>query len=146
MTDLPGPMEVLQQTRLQLRMGRSLAGALGRVVDHRSDAYSKSLKVWLVRMEAGQRNEDVVKTLPELGRYGGRKLMLDVFERGLKGASIDDALDDLEKEFFFSIENAYERHLQVLPLKLLMPLTLFILPAVMMLIAGPLIFSLKAGF
>jgi hypothetical protein len=143
---LPLPMEILQKTRLQMHLGHSVSTSLKVVLEDRPDLFSKSLHLWLVRIEAGHDHRLILENLSDLGQFPQRRLLVNVFERGIKGASIDGALADLEKEFFFSIENNFERQLQLLPLKLMIPLTLCILPSVMMLILGPFLFSMKGGF
>ena len=69
-----------------------------------------------------------------------------VLEKGLKGAPIDEYLADLEKEFFQIAENSYDKYLQILPLKMMMPLMLLILPGVMLLLIAPLLFTVGRGF
>lgn len=146
MTGLPVPLEILQETRLQMHMGRSVAASLKVVVDARTDIFTKSLKLWLVRLEAGQKHQTIVSELSELNQTPNRRQLVNILERGICGSSIDSALKDLEGEYFFAISNGFERKLQLLPLKLMMPLTLCILPGVMLLILAPFLFSMKGGF
>ena len=143
MTTLPVPLEILQKIRLQMHMGKSLNSSLENVLAARMDFFSKSLKVWLVKTGAGQKQQEILKTLPELGNSPQRRQLIYTLERGLKGSSIDEILGDLEKEFYFCIEDHFERKLQVLPLKLLIPLMIFILPAVMGIIIAPFLFSMR---
>ena len=103
MTTLPVPLEILQKIRLQMHMGKSLNSSLENVLAARMDFFSKSLKVWLVKTGAGQKQQEILKTLPELGNSPQRRQLIYTLERGLKGSSIDEILGDLEKEFYFCI-------------------------------------------
>ena len=146
MNVIPSPLEVLLRVRMELQLGRSLTSALKLVLEPRTDSFSKSLKAWQHRIEAGQSHCDVLKSLSELTSTPGRSSLVDLLERGLKGFPIDPLLSELETELFELARDQFERHLQVLPLKLMAPLTLFILPAVFILVIGPLLFTWSQYF
>jgi hypothetical protein len=139
MTVIPPLLDILLSLRLEMQMGRSVANALDKILSERPDLYSKSLRGWMARILAGQESRSIASLFPGLNETPTRRSFLCLLERGLKGSSIDSHLGELENEFYFTVEQGFEKKLQLLPLKLLMPLTLFILPGVMLLLIGPLL-------
>lgn len=136
-------LEIIFELRLQMVLGVALYPAMEKVLEKRRDNYSNQIKIWLRRRSAGQRNEQIFKFCPKIVVSPGRRALIQVLERGLIGGSpIDQSLAELQSEFIMSIESHFEKKLQLLPLKLMIPLTLFILPSVMSLILGPLLITL----
>lgn len=136
---IPAPLEVLIQIRVELSMGRSISNSIETILLCRQDGYSRALLAWFKRVQAGQATYKILSLLPELSRTLARKNLITVLERGLLGSPCDEALEQLEKDFFLITEAEYERHLQLLPIKLLFPLVFFVLPAVLTLLLAPLI-------
>jgi hypothetical protein len=137
----PAPLEIVMALRVQLRLGLPLKRSLDEVLCCRSDDYSSALKVWLARTQAGQDQQRILKSLPILQKTSARSALLRALNRGLNGAPMDEMLAHLELEFFTLAELAYEKHLQILPFKLLVPLALFVLPGVLLLMLAPLLNS-----
>ena len=135
-------VEIVAEIRLQMLLGLSLAQSLEIVLNPRSDSFSSAFKIWLKRYQAGQKTDVISKNLPALTSTTPRRTLINVIERGLSGSPIDSYLSELEVEFTQKLEMAFERKMQLLPLKLLVPLTVFILPAVIILIVGPLFLTL----
>lgn len=142
---MPSPLEILMAVRLEMHMGRPLLPALEQVLKVRQDSYSRALKNWINRRLAGQSIYQAFEALEDLGSTPGRRSLVLAFEKGLQGAPLDDVLGDLEREYFFLAEHGFEKHLQLLPLKLLVPLMTLIFPGVFLLVAGPLLFALSSG-
>lgn len=135
-------LELTSEIRLQMLLGVSLMQALESVLAFRQDEFSLSLRIWIKKLHAGQTPESIYQALPELNSTPARRSLVNVLQRGLRGSPVDTYLQELEKEYAYMLENAFQRRMQLLPLKLLIPLTLFILPAVVLLIVGPLFLSL----
>jgi hypothetical protein len=143
---IPAPLRALMAIRLEMKMGKSVSSSIRSVVSLGENFFLKALRTWFARVEAGQNSDKVLNSIPELNKTAARRCLVLALERGLKGAPIDQSLSELEEDFFVSAKNSYERHLQVLPMKLLIPLLLFIMPGVMLLLVGPLLFSISKGF
>jgi pilus assembly protein TadC len=137
-------LELVSEIRLQMLLGVSLMQSLESVLATRTDEFAFALKVWLKKLSAGQSTESIYKVLPELNATPARRSLVTVLQRGLSGSPIDSYLQELEKEFSVLLEDGFQKRMQLLPLKLLVPLTLFILPAVVLLIVGPLFLSLTS--
>lgn len=140
---MPAPLEVLVGLRMEMQMGRSVNGALEKTLAKRPDVFSRALYSWLERMNRGQDEAEILNLLPELTKSPQRRAFVTLIKRGLAGSPIDGPLGELENEFYFAADHSFEKQLQLLPLKLLIPLTLFILPGVMLLLLGPLISILR---
>jgi pilus assembly protein TadC len=143
---MPPALEVLTRLRLEMQMGKSVARALTDTLEERVDSFSKALKVWTIRIGAGQESGQILPALKDLGATSGRRHFVAVLERGLRGSPIDENLMDLERELLFRAECRYEEYLQILPLKLLFPLAFFILPGVMLMLIGPILYEMRSGF
>jgi hypothetical protein len=71
-----------------------------------------------------------------------RQSLFHVLGQGLKGQPIHAALQDLEREFEAAAKDDVERHLQLLPLKVLLPLLLLQFPAFLLILLGPILTDL----
>jgi hypothetical protein len=145
MTMIPEALSLLFQIRMELRLGKSLSVALDHITSGQVGRLGKAIRTWLIRTEAGHLQSEITKTLPLISKSVAHSSLVRVLERGLRGLQIDPALAELESEFFMIAENRFERELQLLPLKLMVPLTLLILPGVMLLILGPVFFRLMTA-
>ena len=142
MNAIPRVLDILMRLRMELRLGRSLPSAIEEICRESNDLLSRSLRTWLLRTQSGQNQEAILNDLSPFKLNKANQAFIRVLERGINGSPIDDALADLEEEFFVQAQQNYEKQLQLLPLKLLIPLTLFILPGTMCLILGPVIYRL----
>jgi hypothetical protein len=61
----------------------------------------------------------------------------------MAGTPVNQSLQELEVEGYFMMEALFEKKLQLLPLKMMMPLVLLILPAVMLLLIAPLLMAIN---
>jgi pilus assembly protein TadC len=142
----PDVLKALQSIRLNMQSGKTVSRSIELAVANAKDPFSRALRVWKARMDLGQDPVAIINSVPELRKSSGRRAFIIVLEKGLKGAPIDEFLGELEKEFYRLTELSYDKHLQVLPLKMMMPLMLLILPGVMLLLIAPLLFSVGQGF
>ncbi len=142
----PDVLKALQGIRLKMQSGKTVSRSIELAVINAKDPFSRALRVWKARMDLGQDPVTIIDSIPELKKSSGRRAFIVVLEKGLKGAPIDEFLADLEKEFYRLAELSYDKHLQVLPLRMMMPLMLLILPGVMLLLIAPLLFSVMRGF
>lgn len=68
-----------------------------------------------------------------------RRQLLEIMEMGLKGESILTNLKTLETELIISCESEIERHIALLPIKMMLPLLGFMFPSMMLLLVFPLL-------
>lgn len=127
------------EVRLNMQLGVSLRQSLEKFLVNKHQNYYRCLKSWLLKLESGQNGEIVSAKYPVLTNLSVKRALLTVFEKGIGGSPIDSILQDFEQELVMLIENEAERKIQLLPLKLLVPLTLFILPALVLLLLTPLL-------
>lgn len=146
MKPFPELLEILLELKLQLQSGHAPSVGLQKVLESRSSSLSRAMKIWHVRLAAGQSHQEVISSLKDLIRTPARRNFLYLLNRGLKGSPIFDLLTNLEAEFYFALEQDLERQVQLLPIKLLIPLTFFILPAVMILLLAPILNIFERGF
>jgi hypothetical protein len=135
--------DCILKIRLNLQMGHSLQKAIEVTAQEGGNHFAQSILVFLRRVRAGQKACDILASLPELQSTGFRKALVLALDRGLHGAPIDKNLERLQEEAFLLLDAAHDRRMQLLPFKLLVPLTLLVLPGFMILILGPLLFTLE---
>ncbi|HRO66436.1 MAG TPA: hypothetical protein PL182_02605 [Pseudobdellovibrionaceae bacterium] len=97
---------------------------------------------WLERRDRGGAHMELLKELKSPYR---RSLMV-VLEKGLSGEPVQATLLEMEKELERACLEEIERHLALLPFRLMVPLLLFLFPAMMILILSPLLDLLSRSF
>lgn len=65
--------------------------------------------------------------------------LLELIQLGNRGESVYEALKSLETELILSCEDEINRHLALLPFKMMLPLLGLIMPALMIVLIAPLI-------
>ncbi len=125
---------ILIQIRQHISSGHSVDSAIkAQLVDPR-DPFSTALaKWWNARVRGAQWR--VEEQFPNLYQ----RSFVKTLERGMLGEPILDRLIEIEEEMRLSMVDSIERHLQMLPVLMVLPLTLFIFPAFMLQILGPLL-------
>jgi hypothetical protein len=129
-----------------MQSGKSVSLSLKEATDNKIDPFSRAVRVWRVRVESGQDFEQIVSSLPVLSQTAPRRTFLWIIAKGLQGSPIDEHLGRLEDEMFGVMERTYEKHLQILPLKMVFPLMFLILPGVLLILVGPLLFNISESF
>jgi hypothetical protein len=71
-----------------------------------------------------------------------RRVLLELIASGLAGQSILAQLADLKTDIVDACEQEVQHHLELLPLKMLVPLLFFQFPAFLILLFGPLLRNL----
>jgi len=80
--------------------------------------------------------------LDVIGSTRMERMIFDILARGLAGEPILSRLSEIEEELQSLGKNAIEKHLQGLPILLLLPLLGLIFPAVILLLVGPIFLNL----
>ncbi len=146
MNVIPEVVEILTDLQMELGFGHAPSTGLKNILEKKSSPLARAFKIWHLRLSSGQKRQDITAAFPELTKTAARKNLLFVIQKGISGHPISELLSNLEKEFYFVLEQDLERHIQLLPLKLLIPLTLFLLPAVMILLLSPVMNIFQKGF
>lgn len=71
-----------------------------------------------------------------------RRALLELVAQSLEGQSIASHLEELKREIQSACESEIRSHLELLPLKMLVPLLIFQFPAFLLLLFGPLLRNL----
>lgn len=119
--------------RESLERGDSVRNAVRDFVHNYPSAFARQVSVWMVERENGKNAASEVAMLPS------ERFLIRIVDRGLKGEPIMTPLRELESEIIDRCENQMEEFVELLPVKTLMPLLLFIFPAYLLLLLGPMV-------
>lgn len=90
---------------------------------------------WMLLYEKGG---DADRVFAEVGSKH-RRMVLRLIAKSMEGHSIQSALKDLEGEVIAACREEMDRHVALLPYKLMVPLLTLVLPALLILLFGPLL-------
>lgn len=127
------PLILIMDVRRALERGSSTRRGLETFIV-RGLKLSKKIKKWLKARDEGQ-----VNILDELLLSENQQIVFELLERGLQGVSIYNQILSIEAEFIEVCEDDIIKHINKLPLKLLVPLFCFIFPGFALLLIGPLL-------
>lgn len=131
------------EARRSLEQGDSVKTAVARVCAQPEETrFSRFLRQWQFLVERGADYTPMLATV----RSPHRRALLTLLARSQRGESIFAALLELENEIHEACEADLERHVARLPFILLVPLLFLMFPAVMILLLGPFLDILLAGF
>jgi hypothetical protein len=125
---------ILLQLRHHLRCGRSVSESLNLSRNFEPSDFQKRLQRWIAAKERG--------ATPRTADHFGtplQQIFIETLNRGLAGEPILQRLDEIEEEMRLTMIDTLGKHLQRLPILLLLPLTALIFPGFMLLILGPLL-------
>lgn len=137
MEGLAPPLQCLLDLRCGLDQGHSVRQSLINHIQLRKTPFAKKCSSWLMALEHDQPTSTLLK---EESIY--RRTLLEIIETGLKGHPIYQRLNELEIELIQACEDELQKHIDLLPFQILIPLLLFQFPAFLLLILGPLMTSL----
>jgi hypothetical protein len=141
MEGLNPALGLAMEIRRGLESGESIRGLLMRQ-SRSGDPFSRFCRRWIERHDRGG---DLTPLWIEL-KSPHRRVLLRVLERGLKGDPIHASLMEIEKELAEACRIEMDRHLALLPFRLMVPLLFLLFPAVLLLILAPFLDALAAGF
>lgn len=119
--------------RENLERGDSVRNAVRDFVHNYPSRFAEKVSIWMVERENGK------NLVSELEMQPSERFLIRVIDRGLNGEAIIATLRELEIEIIERCESQSEEFLELLPVKTLMPLLLFIFPAYLILLLGPLV-------
>lgn len=124
----------LLHVRHGLECGSSPSDAIRSAIGRGRDDFSVSLRKWWLARERG-----APVAVRDLFPAPLQRILIEVFERGLRGEPILSRLSEVEEEMKLAMVDCVERHIQRLPVLMLLPLTGLIFPSFMVLLIGPLV-------
>jgi hypothetical protein len=120
---IPAPLQFLLEFLGAIQQGHSVSASI-RASLKRTNLFENQLRVFLFRFDSGRRGLELSHGLDELNSTALRKALITVLEKGLTGAPVFKPLAQLKDEMLFACEQEFEQKLQILPLKMLIPLLL----------------------
>lgn len=142
MEGIAPPLRCVLEVRWAMESGKSLRQALNTYTDHVKDSFSVVVAEWLVRWVQDLPRQPLKEKL----KSPYRRILLDVFEQGMKGTPIVHRLEELEGELTKACEADLNTHLNRLPITTLFPLMMLQFPAYLILMLGPLLKEFLKGF
>ncbi len=133
------PLRCVLKLRLRIESGDSMRLALRSYLEDCDDEFARRVRRWCIRVESEGASFDPAWFPTPLQRAVGW-----VCYQGLKGEPVLTRLSELEDELIYASHIELERFLQVLPVRALLPVMLLQMPALMILVLGPILLELKS--
>jgi hypothetical protein len=137
MENISPSLQLTLTVRTALENGYSVRTGVLQFLSISKDSFSELVGKWLLFIDQDQPYYHLIDTL-----HPCRRSLLILLEKGLKGLSILPHLMELEEEIVRSCEVELESQIQKLPILLMIPIFLFMFPAYLLLLFGPIIQSL----
>lgn len=99
------------------------------------DDFVSVVRQFLLAWDQGQD----VRKITSKAKSPHRRALLDVLGMALMGQPVRVHLEGLQREIVAASEDEVQRHLEILPIKMLIPLLFLQLPAFLLLLFGPLL-------
>jgi len=138
METLAPPLRLIQTVRYTMESGESLRAGIHEYLRTPPDHFSMQVQTWLQLLERGCSTSEWLEQLESPVR---RHLLL-LFERGLRGESVLEALIAMDIEVQEQSMAEIEKFLGELSFRMLLPLLFFVFPAFLTLLLGPLLMNL----
>lgn len=137
MEGLSPPLKCLIEVQTALRNGEAVRVGIARYLEsaRASDEFAPDLRRFLFAWEQGQNWRLVVSGV----KSPHRRALFDLLATALSGQPILTHLDELRIELIHATEAELNRHLELLPIKMLIPLLVLQFPAFLILLFGPLL-------
>lgn len=135
MDGLAPPLRLLWEVKRAMERGQSVKQGILGFVRGGNDEFSAQVVQWMALFQQGQETRGCLEGISS--QY--RRILLQVLERGLRGESIYNMLQQLEVEIVEACEDEISMKVARLPIFLLVPLLLFQFPAFLLLLFGPLV-------
>lgn len=137
MEGLAPPLKCLIEIHAALQNGESVRTGINRYLAStpaHSD-FAPDVRRFLFVWEQGGDFRAVIAKI----RSPHRRALLDLIATALSGQPILGHLEELRSELIASADSEIREHLELLPIKMLMPLLFFQFPAFLLLLFGPLL-------
>ncbi len=135
MEDLNPALKCLIEMQAALQNGESVRAGLIRFVQSGDGEFARNVRRFLFDREQGRDWRPAVSAI----RSPVRRALLELAACGLEGQTIQSHLTELKAEIQNSCEGEIRQHVDMLPLRMLFPLLLFLFPSYLLLLFGPLV-------
>jgi hypothetical protein len=143
MEGLAPPLRCLIEIHSGLQNGEPVRAGLSKylAVADAKDEFAPAVRAFLFAFDHGNDWKTVLNDTSAV-KSPFRRTLLEIVACGLKGQSIMAQLQDLQDDIANACDSEIKEHLEILPIKMLIPLLLFQFPAFLLLLFGPLLKSL----
>lgn len=135
MEDLSFLLKLCLQMRVSIEGGEALRIALIKFSDQKSSFLHLKLKQWLNHFDSTG-GENCAETLFSNHHI---QIFLEIVSQGLMGHSIYERVKSMEEEIIETCKEEFQRELDKLPYVLMIPLLIFMFPAYLLLLLGPIL-------
>jgi hypothetical protein len=135
MEDLSFLLKLCLHVRVSIEGGEALRVSLFRFSEMKDEFLYLKLKQWLTHFDQSG-GENCSETLFKNHQI---QIFLEILSQGLIGHSIFERVKAMEEEFIEVCKDEFQRELDKLPYVLMVPLLLFMFPAYMLLLIGPIL-------
>ena len=134
MENISPSLRFLWDVKRALNSGKSVRAGIERFLQRKTeDVFYLQVQQWWL----AKNNEKVYFDDTTMNTH--RRHLLLLLGAGLRGQSVLPQLINLEQELVFNIEEEIGRHIEKMPMLMLLPMLLLIFPATMMLLLVPLL-------
>jgi hypothetical protein len=137
MEGLAPPLKCLIEIQAALQNGEPIRKGLARYLASVSidEEFAGDVRQFLFAWEQGRDWKTVITKI----KSPHRRVLLDLSANALAGQPILAHLDELKSEIVAAADSEIRTHLELLPIKMLIPLLLLQFPAFILLLFGPLL-------
>ncbi len=135
MEDIAPPLKLLLHLIQDLKNGRSLRGSINNLNRNDESLFFSEIKDLMFRVDQGLEVDAMLSQ--QASAY--RKALMELVIMGLAGHPILVALEDLKPGLEQACLDEIDDHIKKLPFKLLLPMMIFLIPAYLLLIFGPIV-------
>lgn len=135
MENLAPPMICILELQSAFANGESIRTGFLKYIGQTRDEFSDLSKKFLFAWDRGQNWGKLIQEEPS----SYRRSLLELIAAGLSGQSIQNQMKEVQIEVERGMELEIKRHIEMLPLKMMIPLLLFQFPAFLILLFGPIL-------
>lgn len=135
MEDLSFLLKLCLHVRVSIEGGEALRVSILRFSDLEDSIHYLKLKQWLTHFDQSDGECDAESFFSN----HHTQIFLEILSQGLSGHSIYDRIKAVEEEFIEVCKDEFQKELDKLPYVLMVPLLLFMFPAYLLLLLGPIL-------
>lgn len=135
MEGLAPPLQLAIEMQSSLANGESIRSGIVRFASNSQEDFARVVRRFMIAWDQSQDWRLILKQVES--PY--RRSLLELAAHGLSGQSVQTPLQELQKEIEIACDEEIKLHIDMLPLKMLLPLLLLQFPAFMMVLFGPLL-------
>ncbi len=135
MEDLSFLLKLCLHVRVSIEGGEALRVSILRFGDLEDSIHHLKLKQWLTHFDQSDGENQAESFFAD----HQTQIFLEILSQGLAGHSIYERIKAVEEEFIEVCKDEFQRELDKLPYVLMIPLLLFMFPAYLLLLLGPIL-------